>query len=450
MAQVTVGIDIGTTSVKAVACDDAGGIVSRVQIPHPLYAGRAAQLEHDAVVAWRDGVLDAWRAVSADHEVSAATVAAMVPSLCPVDRNGVPIGPGLLYGDARGRLGGDAAGDAQELAGFARWHAERTPDAAGFWPAQAVGNRALCGVGAIDTTSAMTAMPMFDGQGWDPAECAAVGVRGEQMPGVSPGLEAIGTIDGSDALLSGGTIDALGEQTVAAAAAPGDVLVICGTTLITWALTDEWVECAGVWTVPYTVPGVMGIGGPSNAGGLFLDRVRSLVGDGAARPELQAALDPTRVPVWTPYLRGERTPLHDPERRASLVDFELGDGPAAVLRGAYESAGFVVRHHVDLAEVDARRIVAVGGGTRSAVWMQALADTTGLVVDVSAVPEGAAQGAAYMSRVTAGLEADTSGGARWASTSHQVEPRPSWSEACDERYERFLSETAFDPSGEQA
>ena len=35
----------------------------------------------------------------------------------------------------------------------------------------------------------------------------------------------------------------------------GDVLVLCGTTLITWGVLDEWLEVAGLWTVPHTAPG---------------------------------------------------------------------------------------------------------------------------------------------------------------------------------------------------
>ena len=79
----------------------------------------------------------------------------------------------------------------------------------------------------------------------------------------------------------------------------------------------------------------------------------------------------------------------------------------------------------------------MGGGTQSPAWMQALADTTGLAVDMSAEPYSAALGAAYHSRVTAGLEADTSGARRWGRVSHRVEPRAAHTAAADGRYQRF-------------
>ena len=436
---LTVGIDIGTTSVKAVAATGDGTIVRRARVVHALRAPSPHVFEHDPVAAWRDGVLAAWSAVGGD-DVAAVTVSAMVPSLCGVDSDGTPVTAGLLYGDARGRdrTGTeDAGGVSGEIVGFAR-ALRRETGVVGLWPAQAVANHALCGVAAIDTATAMTAMPLFDGVGWDATLCDDLGVDPDALPGLSPGAAAIGSVRigaSGEALVSGGTIDALAEQTVADAGDPGDVLVVCGTTLIPWAITDEWREVDGLWTVPYAAPGAIAIGGASNAGGLFLDHVRRMVGD--PDPTELARLDPGDLPVWLPYLRGERTPLHDPDRRAGLHDLGLGHAAPHVLRAAYEASGFVVRHHLDLAATSPTRLVATGGGTRSPAWMQALADCTGLPVDVAAVPEGAALGAAFTSRLTAGLEPDATAARGWSPTGHRVEPRHDWVDACHARYERF-------------
>jgi xylulokinase len=319
------------------------------------------------------------------------------------------------------------------VVGFARWLATQ-PGVVGLWPAQAVANRALCGVGAIDGSTAMTMMPLYDGLGWSEAVCGQIGITPTMLPIVSPGFAPIGATP-EGARVSGGTIDAQAEQLVADARAPGDVLVICGTTLIIWALSESRQQAPGLWSVPYTVPGLYAIGGASNAGGLFIDRVRILVGD------TEGEAGSTDVPVWLPYLRGERTPLHDPDRRAELLDVHLGHGPAEVVRAAHEASGFVVRHHLERAGFDARRLVAVGGGTRSAAWMQALADAAGVVVDVAVHPEGAAIGAARIARATAGLDSDLSGAGAWAGVERRVEPRPEWVAACGARYRRFLDAT---------
>jgi xylulokinase len=149
--------------------------------------------------------------------------------------------------------------------------------------------------------------------------------------------------------------------------------------------------------------------------------------------------------VWLPYLRGERTPLHRRDLRASVDGVSLHHTAAHLLRAAYEAAGFVVRHHLDLARsagLSPRRIVATGGGTRVPVWMRALADCTGLSVEVAAVPEGAALGTAFIARCVAGLEPAMTDGARWARTARTVEPDGAWVEAADERYQHFRARTA--------
>src|SRR5690606_3578195 len=119
---------------------------------------------------------------------------------------------------------------------------------------------------------------------------------------------------------------------VAGADSPGDVLVVCGTTLIVWAAVEGWPEVPGLWTIPHTRPGLASVGGASNAGGLFVDRVRRLTGD----PD-PSGVDPGRVPVWVPYLRGERTPWHDRSRRGALHDLDLTHDAASVVQAAYEA-----------------------------------------------------------------------------------------------------------------
>ena len=440
MEEVTVGIDIGTTSVKAVAADGDGAVLSRARIPHRVVSTDPGRFEHDPRAAWIDGVMGSWDEVTtgiAGRPVAAVTVSAMVPSMCGVDSAGTPVTVGLLYGDARGRAAGsDTEATGGEAAGFARWLATHDGVEA-LWPAQTVANHALCGVAALDSSTAMAMTPMSDGQGWAPDLLGEIGMTSEQLPAVSPGAAAIGELDG--ALVSAGTVDALGEQLVAPCGDAGDVLVMCGTTLLPWVFTEEWIEVDGLWTFPSARAGLMVVGGASNAGGLFIDRVRALVGDMPSEELL--ALDPDGLPVWLPYPRGERTPLHDPDRRAELLDLHVGHTPAHVLMAAYEAAGFVVRHHIDLSGLDTSRIVAVGGGTQSPAWMQALADTTGLAVDVSAEPYSAALGAAYHSRVTAGLEADTSQARRWGRVSHRVEPRAGHAAGAEGRYRRFREGT---------
>lgn len=433
--EVTIGIDVGSTAVKAVAADEHGNVVSRTRIPHRLRVPAPGQLEHDADEAWRKGPVVALEQLGRP-DARAVAVSAMVPSLTAVDRGGVPLTPGLLYGDSRGRVATPAAGMGfmvGEAAEFLRWTAREAPAAAGYWPAPAVANYALGGEAVIDFATAFTTLPLFDGTGWDAAQCADCGASADRMPRVAAPGAAVGTVRKSAAVLAAGAIDATCEQMVAGADRDGDVLVLCGTTLIVWATIPEFREVSGLWTVPHTAPGKYQIGGASNAGGLFLNWVDQLVAQ--ADP---SSVESGCVPVWSPYVRGERTPYHDPDRRAVLDGLNLAHGAASVRRAAYEASGFVVRQLIELSATSPERIVATGGGTRVGPWMQAIADATGLPVEVCRVPEGAALGAAFLGRMAAGLESSPADAARWASTEHAVEPDPTWKVPMEERYARFL------------
>ena len=104
--QVTVGIDIGTTSVKAVAADGDGNVLAKARVPHEVLTPSPGAFEHDIDQAWRANVLEALAQVATGRTVEAVNVSAMVPSLGAVTADGAAAGPGLLYGDRRGEREG--------------------------------------------------------------------------------------------------------------------------------------------------------------------------------------------------------------------------------------------------------------------------------------------------------------------------------------------------------
>jgi xylulokinase len=448
---VTVGVDIGTTSVKALAVDADGSVLARSRVPHAVTAPEPDILRHDAKRAWRAGPRKAFAEVTAalgGEEVAGVAVASMVPSLTAVNRNGVPLLPGLLYGDHEGRPEPGTAtkalppGAMPDAEGFLQWAAAQQPDARGYWPCQAVATCALSGIPAIDTGVTAALGALHERGRWNAEILASLRVDEAQMPLVVPMAEAAGTLPGSDTVITGGTIDALCDQIVAGATEPGDVLVIFGATLIVWAVCEEWLVAPGLVSYPHTTPERFLVGGPSNAGALFVDWARTLL-RGVPRPGPERERHdprperPDRVPVWLPYVRGERTPFEDYTLRSNLYGLDIGSSPHDMERAAFEASGFVVRRMLDLAGVKGTRIVASGGGSRVTAWLAAVADATNLPVDTVAVPEGAAFGAAYFARMAAGLESSLDGSARWARVGRRVEPDPAWVRATEARYERF-------------
>ncbi|HEY3190409.1 MAG TPA: FGGY-family carbohydrate kinase [Solirubrobacteraceae bacterium] len=450
MSEVTVGIDIGTSSVKAVAADDDGNVIASARVPHEYRVPAPDRLEHDATVAWRDGPRRALEALAVGG-IRGVCVSAMVPSLTAVDDDGAPLLPGLLYGDERGRAGTPPGSPATgvEFSGFVRWSTEHAPGARGLWPAQAVANFALAGAAAVDTTTASTAYPVYNFAEWDAELASDLGARVDQFPRVVPTGTEVGRLPDGAALASG-CIDAMAEQLVAGADRPGDVHVLLGTTLIVWVVGEGNGDAPGWLVLPNPTTGITRVGGPSNAGGLFCDWVGRLVGparDGEPDP------DPWRVPVWAPYVRGERSPLNNPDLRAVLDRLDLTHGAAAVRRAAFEASGFVVRRAIEAARdaigTEPARVVASGGGVRVDAWVQAIADASGLPVDRVAVPQGAALGCAWLARMAVGLEQSMDDAARWARTGGTVEPRDEWLEPVGDRYRRFreLSDALTAPAG---
>jgi xylulokinase len=381
----------------------------------------------------------------------------MVPSLTAVNRRGVPTTAGLLYGDVRGLTGRDADEKTDEelsfamkdAEGFLKWAIAQDPDASGYWPAQAVATHAIGGVPAIDTAMTASLGALHTWGKWDETYLSGVGVDVSQMATVVPMGQSAGTIPGTGTHLTGGTVDAFCDQIVAGASNVGDVLVIVGATLIVWVITDEWKEVPGLWSVPHTVPERVLIGGASNAGALFVDWARRNLAD--LRPHGRVS-QPARsgsmsdVPVWLPYLRGERVPFHDPAMRSSIHGLDITTGPIAVERAAYEASGFVVKRMVDLSGVTPKRLVVSGGGSRVLPWVAAMADAVGVPADTVFVPEGAALGASFLARMAAGLETQLEGADRWARVGRRVEPDDRWMEATRRRYERFLELSPFDPA----
>jgi xylulokinase len=469
---LTAGVDVGTTSVKAVVADEDGNVVERARLPSQLVIGPHGRFEHDAVTTWWQAPRLALHRVLAECEAHAVSVSAMMPSVAAVDATGRPIGPGLLYGDARGSQEG--SGDpttSKEMAQLGAWAARHTPEAAGYWPAQAVANAALGGGGVTDLASAFAAGPLFNGSGWDPGVCEAAGLSPSQLPRVAVFGEAVGKVSpaalaqsprgdrageepqvavpnkGRELVLGAGSVDGLCDQLVAGTVNDGDVLVGLGSTLVVWLTVPGWPpELPHLWRVPHLVAGKAMVGGASNAGGIWADWVDRVVRPArdtiAQQPNAMEGhwpdLPPRDVPIWWPWAKGERVPWHDRSLRIGLAGADLSHGPGALRRAAFEATGFVVRYILELASgcgTSPQRFVVSGGGTRNLPWLQAVADVLGAPVSPLVVPESAALGAAFLARMALGEESSMDDAVRWARCSAPVEPDPTWASAAFERYQ---------------
>src|SRR5690606_25937388 len=110
--------------------------------------------------------------------------------------------------------------------------------------------------------------------------------------------------------------------------------------------------------------------------------------------------------LFLPYLSGERTPHPDPDARGAFVGLSLRHGRGHLTRAVLEGVAFGLKDSVELMKplgLSVDRVRVAGGGTRSAVWRQILADVFDSELATTDATEGAAYGAALLGGVGAGV-----------------------------------------------
>jgi xylulokinase len=134
-----------------------------------------------------------------------------------------------------------------------------------------------------------------------------------------------------------------------------------------------------------------------------------------------------------PYLAGERTPVFDPQARGVVAGLTLRHGRGHLFRAAYEGISFGIRQILERFD-DAHsgaRTVAVGGGLRSPIWVQAVSDITGRPQLIPEQGIGASYGDALLAAIGTGLvPADTD----WAKIAREIKPDMRNRELYDDLY----------------
>ena len=145
--------------------------------------------------------------------------------------------------------------------------------------------------------------------------------------------------------------------------------------------------------------------------------------------------------LFLPYLSGERTPHADPYARAAFTGLGLEHGRAELLRAVLEGVAYGLRDSLELLRdlgVRAETGRASGGGARSSLWLRIVASVLGLPLELTAVEEGAAFGAALLGGVAAGAFADVHEAVEaCVRPRERIEPDESWQRAYEAGYPRY-------------
>jgi len=444
-ADVVLGVDIGTTSAKAVAFDADGRELSQGEAGYPLLEPEPGQAVQDpaAVV---DGALGAIRAaVSAAREqgarIEALSFSGAMHSLVGLDAEGRALTPLITWGDMRATEQADrlraehpelhdrTGTPLHPMAPLPKllWLAEHEPDAfaaARRWAGikELVVAR-LAGEWAVDHSIASgTGLLDLRALDWDREALAVAGIDAEALSGLVPtterfelataaagelGLEAglplvIGAGDGPLANLGVGAV----HHGVAACS--------IGTSGALRLMVDSPSVDPRRSVFCYALtPGRWIVGGAINNGGVVLRWAgEALAPDLGPHPEaalLDLAADVAPGSdglLMLPYLLSERAPHWSSEPRGAYVGLTRHHGRGHLVRAALE--GVCLQLALVLASVrdagnDVREIRATGGFARSAVWRQMLADALGMPIGFPAGHEGSAFGAALLGMEALGL-----------------------------------------------
>lgn len=451
-----IGIDSSTTATKALLIDEKGGLVSSAsseysyEIPHPLWS------EQDPALWWEATAVSVRRVLSTcgitGSQVKGIGLTGQMHGLVLLDKDGRVLRPSILWNDQRtgaqcdeirARLGKKeliriTGNDA--LTGFTApkilWVQQHEPE---VWakvrhillPKDYVRYR-LTGEYAIDKAGGSGTL-LFDigKRTWSPQVLQALDIPAEYLPPTFEGTQITSFLSAEAAretgLVSGiPVVGGGGDQAAAAigtgAVEEGIVSLSLGTSGVVFAATNRpAVEPEGrLHAFCHAVPGKWHFMGVMLSAAGSLRWHRDTFAPGMDFGELvDTAHD---VPpgsdglLFLPYLTGERTPHPDPLARGAFVGLTVRHTLPHMTRSVLEGVAFGLRDSFELIKnaglPEIEQVRVTGGGAKSALWRQILADVLDTELVTVNSTEGAAFGAALLAATGTGNFPDVAAACR--------------------------------------
>ena len=448
------GIDIGTSGVKAVLVDGDGAVAgsgdgtagsfatarSVVGAETPTTGGRRRLQPWVGCARVVPAEIGAVRGIGLSGQMHGATL---------LGDDHRPLRPGILWNDMRS---GDQCQELeaieprtwaitgnQAMPGFTApklmWVAQHEPDIFAkvrmvLLPKDYVRLR-LTGEAISDLSdSAGTLWLDVAGRKWSPEMLAATRLTEAQMPRLVEGSEVGGTLteEAAEALgvpagvpVAGGGGDNAAGAVGVGVVVPGRAFLSLGTSGVLFAATEAFAPNPGqgVHAFCHALPGVWHQMSVIISAATCVDWVAALTGagdvaslsGGGGSGQITPATTAS-VPVFLPYLMGERTPHNDPKAKGVFFGMTPDTDRAALGRAVLEGVSFAFADGLQALQAAGTRlgsISVIGGGARSRFWGRILASTLNAPLDYHAGGEvGPAYGAARLAimAVTGAAPAD--------------------------------------------
>jgi xylulokinase len=485
-AVCTLGLDLGTSSAKAIVTDTRGRVLAQASAGYAVVSAKAGYAESDPDDWWSAVRACACEAVQATVRAggtrpSAIGLSGQMHGLVLTSADGEALRPALLWADSRA-TGALAPYRRLEPAALARlanplapgmtgpllmWVAEHEPgtyrDARwALAPKDWLRARLTSEIHAEPSDASASLLYDVPGDRWDLEVVGALGLDAGLLAPVLPSAGALaGHLTAAAAAELGlppGIPVAAGAGDAAAAALGsgiglGDVQLTVGTgaQVLRLLAAPASRADAGVNLYRSATPDGWYQMGATLSAGLSLNWVREVTNASWAEVYASAGRPGRpRDPIFVPHLSGERTPYCDPALRGSWTALSLADDRTSLLRSALEGTAFAIRDALDALLGGDRlggalsggqgpaRLRLAGGGTLAAGWRQLLADVLGLPLYAVDVPAASGRGAALLGAHAAGLLSfDDITGPLAPPASLAAEPDPAMTAFHAERHARF-------------
>jgi xylulokinase len=428
-----IGIDIGTTAVKAVLLDLGGVRLAEHVHPYPTARPAPGAAEQNPA-DWMAGVLGALQSFAAAHDLSGLAgigMGSQVNTHVFVDATGKPLLPAFVWQDSRAAPDGaaleaqasaeqrtawfgapipiDASHALSRLAYVRRVHPETFALTSRVLAPKDFCTLVLTGEVAADPISAVG---LVDRDGY-------VGPLLDLVPGAAnllPPLYPISHVAGrvrSDLPCAGvpviiGTMDAWSGMFGVGVVEDGDAMLQSGTSEIAGIVSSHIVPTPGVILFP-PHEGITMHAAPTQTGGAAVAWFANVLGVTPAELSALAESAPpsSAVPLFLPHLEGERAPFWDSVSRGAFARMDGRSGRAELARSVLEGVAFSDCLAFEALAASAGRTIPVahlgGGGSRSDFWSQVKADALGMTLRRAAVPDAAAVGAAILAGLGSGV-----------------------------------------------
>jgi len=480
-----VGVDIGTYSSKGVLVTTDGQVVASHTVPHSMAMPKPGFFEHDAEGVWWHDFVEIVRRLLKDsgirpHQILGIGTSAIGSCVLPIDEEGRPLRPGILYGiDTRAskeieflesQLGkkqiftrGGAHLSSQASGPKVLWIRNNEPEVyertRWFLTSEAYLVYKLTGNATIDIYTAAGYAPLYDvfDFTWLP-EAAELITPLERLPRAYWSHEIVGEVTTRAAEETGlaagtpvvaGTTDAAAEAISAGVADYGDMMLMFGSSIFFVMKTRDLIKTEHFWSSNFLEKGSFAfMGGMSTSGSLttwFRDQFMPAPSGEVDPFEVlaqRAATSPagSNGLVLLPYFEGERTPLHDPKATGLWCGLSLKHTQGDLYRSILEGVAFGIRHNLEVMGqegVQPNRVLAVGGGTKNPLWLQIVADVCGIELHVPEQQIGASYGDAFLAATGIGLYKGLSDIKDWVRVKYTVSQQADPGGAYEFNYQVF-------------